>query len=395
MTNGIGRASAIVASCVAALLVAGALCVPAHAAGFGLSVNPVLPQEQRSTTTSYFDVAAAPGRVSTLKVDLVNKTSKAMKVSAAVVPASTSDSGSVAYDATSAATTSVASTAHKLPDLVSVKNQTLQIPANSTRIFTTKLTMPAQSFEGVVAGGIVVEQLGQNAEKTSHNGGVGIGISSKYRYVIAVLARNSEKTVTSDLSFGKASARQVSKKNQIALKLENARPTFLNQLEVSATATLASDSSKSYKQSASGMQMAPNSSFSYAISLPDDVSPGTYDVSAAAYYVQDSKGPYTGADAQKYKYRKTFKGKVTVSAATAKKFSDSISSVRDAPGIAWWVYVIVIVVLLLLILLVLAYVVYRRKQLEMKRLRTQLANAQGEVAPRIIARTGRGGAHRV
>jgi hypothetical protein len=213
--------------------------------------------------------------------------------------------------------------------------------------------------------------------------------------VIAVLARNSEKTVTSDLSFGKASARQVSKKNQIAVKLENARPTFLNQLEVNATATLASDPSKSYKQSASDMQMAPNSSFSYGITLPDDVSPGTYDVSATAYYVQDSEGSYTGTNAQKYKYRKTFKGRVTVSAATAKKFSDSISSVRDAPGIAWWVYLIIIVVLLLLILLVVAYALYRRKRLEMKRLQTQLASAQGDVAPRSVTRTGRGGAHRV
>jgi hypothetical protein len=299
------KSRGIVAVCAVFSLVVTFFVAPsaqASAAGFGLEVTPSLPAEQRSATSSYFDVKAQPGHAVNLSVKVANKTSKAMKVSAAVVPAQTSDSGSVEYTSTlTSANKKLLS--HDLRNYVSVKNRTLTIAANSSTTFTTTLTMPSQAFEGVMAGGIAFEQLNQNSEQTSKNGGVGIGISSKYRYVIAVLARNSETVVPSDLTFGSAGVRQVNYKNQIVLNLKNSRPTFLNQLQMSATATLKGNEKISYKQAATAMQMAPISSFNFAIALPDDVSPGTYTVAATAYYVQDSKGAYTGANGQKFKYR--------------------------------------------------------------------------------------------
>ncbi|MCI1983468.1 MAG: DUF3324 domain-containing protein [Bifidobacteriaceae bacterium] len=343
---------------------------PAHAAGFGLTVTPNLPAEQRPATTSYFDIEAAPSHTTTMKVTLTNKTSAAMKVSATVVPAQTSESGSVAYQST---VTDKKLLVRDLRDDVSVKNQTLTIPANGTTSFTTKLTMPATAFDGVMAGGIAFEQLNQNSEKTSKSGGVGIGIASKYRYVIAVLARNNEKIVPSDLTFGTTGVQQVNYKNRITLQLRNTRATFINQLQVSATASLKGHEETSYKQSATAMQMAPTSSFAYAIPLPDDVTPGTYAVSATAYYVQDSAGAYTGANGQKFKYRKVFNGTVTVSSDKAKSMAESIGTIRDAPGPAWWVYAAIIAALVFLILLIIAYVLYRRKQNETKRLRSELA----------------------
>jgi flagellar biosynthesis/type III secretory pathway M-ring protein FliF/YscJ len=72
-----------------------------------------------------------------------------------------------------------------------------------------------------------------------------------------------------------------------------------------------------------------------------------------------------------------FNGTVTVSSDKAKSLSESIATVRDAPGLAWWVIALIIAGAVLLLLLIVAYVLYRRNRQKTTRLRAQLASQPG------------------
>ena len=379
------RAGAI--ALVSAMCVALFAVPSACAAGQGLDVTPVFPSEQRSETSTYFDVVADPGKEVTLAVNVANTTSASMKVAVNVVPAQTGDAGTVIYQESIRTPKLLA---HNLKSLVSNASETLTVPAGKTVTFTTVVHMPEAAFKGVFAGGIAFEELDQATDQTASDSGVGVGVTSKYRYVIAALARNHTQASAPDLTFGAASVRQRNYKNQIALQLRNKEPAFLNDLALEVSAKLRGGSEK-YSRSGSAMQMAPTSAFNYAISLPDDVAVGTYDVTATAYYVANAKGKYKGPDSRKYEYRKTFKSSVVVTKEKAAQFASSIKSIRDSSGLPWWGYVIISLLLLLLILLIIAYIVYRRKKAENQRLRAQLeALPEQSAAPH----SGRG-AHRV
>jgi hypothetical protein len=362
------RRKAVVLSVVSGIA-ASLLCVlPAQAAGTAIQVRPEMPSQQRSSTSSYFDVVLAPGESTLLKVEVSNSSSETVSVDADVAPAQTSDGGAITYESTIA---HAGMPTVNMANLVSQKHQELSIPAGSTVTYSTTLTMPSSSVEGVVAGGISFEQKDQGSSDSSASDNVGMGITSKYRYVVAALVRNQETTVHPKLAFGEITAKQKDYQNSIALLINNTAPTYLNQLEVDTTAQLRGSDAK-YTRSASMMQMAPTSAFTYAISLPDDVKAGTYDVTATAYYVKDSGGKYKDASGQKYRYRVTHSGSVTITDKKAKDMVNTIKKVRNVQtGLAWWVYVIIGVFLLLLILLLILYYAYRKNKKETERLRAQ------------------------
>lgn len=118
--------------------------------GFGLDVAPELPTQQRQGTTSYFDVQASPGEAIPLKVRLSNTTDEAITVRATVVPAQTSDSGSVAYQEK---ILHPGLLRHDMTDLVDSPHQSVTVPARGEVTYSTTLTLPSEAFEGLVAGG--------------------------------------------------------------------------------------------------------------------------------------------------------------------------------------------------------------------------------------------------
>lgn len=213
-----------------------------------------------------------------------------------------------------------------------------------------------------------------------------MGITSKYRYVVAVLARNQAALPLPSLSVGGASVRQVNYKNQVAFLMKNTTPTYLNMLEVKATATLKGSNDTQYTRTSSSMQMAPNSSFYYSVTLPDNVKAGTYDVSMTAYYVNDANGKYEGANGEKYRFKKTYNGTVVVIAKKSDELTKKINTIRDTnTGISWIVWLAIGIFLLLLVLLTIAYLFYRRKKQETERLKQQIAALSEQNGAGVVA----------
>lgn len=383
MKQVLGKRRVGVLSTLVATVMFFAFASPATAAGFGLGVEPELPSQQRDGTSAYFDVLAQPGGHVALKVHLANQTSKSMKVNAEVVPAQTGDSGNVTYQE---GILKPSLLVNNIADYVTNAHETLTIPAKSTVTYSTTLTMPAQAFEGLMAGGITFEQVDEQSAEGSSSDSVGMGITSKYRYVVAVLARNQAALPLPSLSVGGASVRQVNYKNQVAFLMKNTTPTYLNMLEVKAAATLKGSNDTQYTRTSSSMQMAPNSSFYYSVTLPDNVKAGTYDVSMTAYYVNDANGKYEGANGEKYRFKKTYNGTVVVIAKKSDELTKKINTIRDTnTGISWIVWLAIGIFLLLLVLLTIAYLFYRRKKQETERLKQQIAALSEQNGAGVVA----------
>jgi cbb3-type cytochrome oxidase subunit 3 len=334
-----------------------------HAADTGLQIQPELPDNQRVSGESFYDLILGVGKSQTLTVNLTNATSSDMAVSADVVPAQTGSNGSVTYEAAKSVDKLLD---YNMANLVADASQTVDVPANSTVKYTTTVTMPTVAYDGVIAGGLIFMPQGQGSSSKKE----GMSVSSQYRYVVALLARNEKKTWNANLEIPKANIDQRDYKNIAAITMQNTSTTYLNQLRVEATVQL-QGSDKVYKKTQSSMQMAPRTSFAYGVELPDDLQGGTYDVKAVAYYVESDSGKYTDSKGQKYLYQKTYSTTVKVTNEKANELANTLKKAKG--GTPWFIYAIIIGIILLIVLLIVIFLIYRKKRKENQKLKAELA----------------------
>lgn len=341
------------------------------AADLGLGVQPVLPDNQRSATTAYFDFIAAPKVSTTITVNLTNNSDSEMLVDATVVPAQTSTNGTVSYPD---GTPTLLKDNTDISKFVDKPKQSITIPAKGTVAYNAKVTMPSAELSGMIAGAVILKPADQDT-----SGGSGMTVKSVYQYAITIVARNYDKTWTPELKIEDAEIEQVDYSNLVNVLMENTSSTFLNQLRVEETVSR-KDSDEVYKKDTSDMQMAPNTSFKYGVDLPDSVKSGTYEVNLVAYYVKDDAGKFTASDGQKYQYSLNFKKEVTLSSKMAKTFTKKIAAIKT-PNKAktdLTKYFVIGGIVVLVVLIVLLIIFYRRKKRENQALKKELEEARKE-----------------
>ncbi|MFS7004182.1 DUF916 and DUF3324 domain-containing protein [Carnobacterium maltaromaticum] len=228
-------------------------------------VTPELPQSQIEGTASYYNLNLNPGETETLVLMLQNDKEEPIEVKITAHTAFTNVHGVVEYgkDAEQSDPTLL----YALDELIEPID-TIELAAKESKRVELTLKMPADSFEGVLAGGLRIEEVRQEEENVDN--GESIAIKNEFSYVVGVLARNYRTTVQPDLELLDVFADQVNYRNVISATLQNSTPTFVNRLEVEATVQLEGENAVLYEASQSQMQMAPNSNFNFPISLEGD-----------------------------------------------------------------------------------------------------------------------------
>lgn len=316
-----------------------------QAAGLPFSVQPVRSTQQRkvSADQGYFDVVVAPGKTAELQVVLQNRTNQKTQVRVNFGGAITGANGSVDY----------AGKSGRMPKQLAGPAK-VTIPANKSVIYTAKLTMPEQRLDGMLAGSLVFAPV--EAKKTQD---AGVTVRNKYRYLITVLARNTDRTWTPELQLRHPVIEQTNYHNQIGILVVNPTGTFANQLHIDAVATH-QQSGKKWRRSASNMQVAPHSQFNYAISLPKNAAAGTYEVNAKAYYEKQANGRYVDQNGQHYAHRVQIKAQVKLSAAKAKQMQKRIATTKR--GLPWFIVAGAIALALMAIVIVILIIMLVRKR---------------------------------
>ncbi|MEY8515088.1 DUF916 and DUF3324 domain-containing protein [Lactococcus taiwanensis] len=336
----------------------------ALADGANFNVVPNLPENQISKNSGYFDLFMKPGESQDLTIKLSNTTSKAITVDTTFSNATTADSGLAVY---------VPSTKPKdkslvrdISDYVTIDKQ-VKIPADSTVEVKAKVKMPEESFKGVMAGGFTFKQVESETDQANSSKKTSVTVKNEYRYVIALVMRQSEESVAPSLALNTVKASQVNSRNVIQANLSNSAPAYLSQLNVSSTVTSKTDSQLSYTYNNSAMQMAPNSNFDLAIPVSKQgdlnggssaaLKPGKYHLHLIAYGEKSTDGKYeTTVDGNKvkYKYKWEFDKDFEVTSSEAEKLNKTDPTV-EKQNFNWLIIIGIIIIILLIILIFLLF----------------------------------------
>ncbi|MGG5305257.1 hypothetical protein IGK16_002928 [Enterococcus pernyi] len=229
-------------------------------------VTPEFSENQKSGNDRYFQLNLAPNTTEKLTLKLQNANAKAKKIQITPHTAYTNVMGVVEYgqDADKADPT----LKHSLAELIE-QPKILELAGNETKTVTLDLNMPTEEFEGLLAGGLRVSEVKEEAsEETSNEEGV--AIQNEFAYIIGVVVSNKQNAVQPDLDLLDVFADQLNYRNVISANLQNFTPTFVNRLEVEATVQKVGEEEILYQASQEQMQMAPNSNFNFPISLEGD-----------------------------------------------------------------------------------------------------------------------------
>ncbi|WP_167629014.1 DUF916 and DUF3324 domain-containing protein [Listeria valentina] len=232
-----------------------------HAAEFNFAAETQIPSNQIDKKKSYFNLKMKPGQKQTLTIKLRNDTDKAVVINPKIHSATTNMHGVVEYGETSDQADKTLP--YSLGDLIKVEKE-ITVPAKKSMDLKLNVTMPDKPYEGLLAGGVTLEEKKNTTGKKQEKG---LSIENKYAYVIGITLQESDKEVKQDLKLKKVEAGQTNARNAIFFTLQNPTPTYLNRFEIEAEITREGKSKTLYKTSQKNMQVAPNSHFAYPISL--------------------------------------------------------------------------------------------------------------------------------
>ncbi|WP_430510326.1 DUF916 and DUF3324 domain-containing protein [Gottfriedia solisilvae] len=239
------------------------------------SVQAKIPENQIDKTKSYFDLKMNPGQIQVVEIDVFNNNrTKIETFSADVTFATTNDNGLIDYSPKSV---KKADQSLKFPivDLVNEPHKEIVIPPGKSRTVTFTFKMPKQKFNGVLLGSIHFKKKIDKIEtkKSSET----IQINNQYAYVIGVKLTETIKKVKPELHLIKIKPKLVNYHTAIIAKIQNSEPTIVQGMKIDAKIFKDGSNKILYSSNKTGLSMAPNSNFDYAIDLKNNqIQPGIY-----------------------------------------------------------------------------------------------------------------------
>ncbi|MGG5302910.1 hypothetical protein IGK38_000536 [Enterococcus pernyi] len=305
-------------------------------------VTPEFSNNQKSGNDRYFQLTLPPDATEKLTLKLQNANAEAKKIKITPHTAYTNVMGVVEYgqDAEKADST----LKHSLDELIE-QPEIIELAGNETKTVTLDLNMPKEEFEGLLAGGLRVSEVKEEAtEETSNEEGV--AIQNDFAYIIGVVVSNKQDAVQPDLELLDVFADQLNYRNVISANIQNFTPTFVNRLEVEATVQKVGEEEILYQASQEQMQMAPNSNFNFPISLEGDrFRSGEYLLKMTARSGEDE-----------WQWERKF----TIDADEARALNRA--DVTIDTGINWWI--VAAISLIILLLLIIVWLLLKKKKNE-------------------------------
>ncbi len=303
-------------------------------------VTPILPDSQLAGGASgYFDLNIGAGDQDELGLEIQNGSDQAIEIAITIHTAFTNVNGVVEY-AKDAETPD--------PTLPAMIDELVEVPGTITleplekRTIHFPITMPEEAFEGVLAGGIRIQEV--PSEDTQSSQEEGLGIKNAFSYVIGLVVSNNRSATDPGLELLDVFADQVNYRNVFSATIQNYTSTFVNRLEVEASIRASNSEEILYESNRSGMQMAPNSHMNFPIPLDGDrFRTGEYVLNLTAR-----------SEEEEWTWEQTF----TVEAEEARQLNETDVSIDRS--INWWMIAAIAVSVVLLGIL--AYMIYRSKQ---------------------------------
>lgn len=239
-----------------------------HAAENDFTVRLETATHQISEEQNFFDLNMEPNDTDELTMTISNTKDSEQQFLVEFRAATTNMNGIVDY--TKKDVELVGNVPNDIRDLISIDNQEITVPANSSQTVHLQATMPEKKFDGTLLGGIIVSKFDQESKNNSD------GVNSKVQYVIAVQISQGETQIFPQLENGKVTLTQINKRNAVSMEIINPYPVLLTKVVGEFRIYNKKSGELIEKISNNKMSIAPNSTFSPFINLNDKFELGEY-----------------------------------------------------------------------------------------------------------------------
>ena len=179
------------------------------ASEMNFSVNTVIPTNQIDKEKTYFNLKMAPKQEQDVTVTLKNNTKKDITVEIGINTAKTSSNGVIADSESNIKKDN--SLKYDLSKLVKGPDSVV-VPASSSKDVTFHISMPDNSFDGILLGGLTFQQKSSEVTQSKSSG---TSITNEYQYAVAMLIQEKDTVVQPNLNLIKVKPDQMNYRNVI------------------------------------------------------------------------------------------------------------------------------------------------------------------------------------
>lgn len=208
---------------------------------------------------NFFDLMMAKGQEQVLETELTNLTDQDLIINVSINNATTSEAGVIDYGPSEQRNTENLS--YGLKDILKVP-ASVTLPKNGKTTLKLSLKMPTESIQGVILGGVQLEQEVDERETLKES----VSINNQYAYVYSVSIRETEEVPAFAFESGDTTV-DVKGEPIASLNFSNQAPRIIKDMTVETLVTPKDSEKVLGEQRLEKAKMAPNS----VISIPLDV----------------------------------------------------------------------------------------------------------------------------
>lgn len=232
----------------------------------------MIPPENQVGDTGYFNLKMEPNQKQTVQVEMANITDKEVTVEIALNSAKTNSNGVLEFGPT--VLKEDASLKYDFKDIVKGP-ETITIPAKQKVPLNLEITMPADTYDGIITGGIQmqVQKSKEQLEKEKKER----QIVNRYAYVLGMVLKETDTKVTPELEFSKFYPELANYRNAVFVNFSNVRAEFLNDMTIDMQVMKKGSDEVLYDTKKTNMRMAPNSMINFPVEMNGErMEPGDY-----------------------------------------------------------------------------------------------------------------------
>ena len=219
------------------------------------TVRAVLPENQKDSTQTFFNLQMESGQEQTIEVEISNFSNQTIRIRTGIYTAITNDHGQVVYRHRPEQADD--SLRFSLEELVTVE-EIVEIPGMTIYRLPLQIQMPIEDINGILAGGLLFQEVTERLD--AQVGEVSVVIS----YVLALLL-NQGISSQPDLMLREVAMDITGEQTSVRANLQNIHPAFANQLSINTQITKVETGATILWEEREGMQMAPNSNFVFTV----------------------------------------------------------------------------------------------------------------------------------
>lgn len=322
--------------------------IAAEADGVGFNVKSVESEKQKDKTKTYYDISLKSGEETILKTEITNVTDKDIQVLVKPTTAYTNNYGNIEYNKGLSVEEFDPSMTIGFGEIAKTAEE-INVPAKSTKIIETTVTMPVTDMKGIVLGGLYFEE-----KETEESKNQSAQVKNKISYNLAVVVHVTEEVEAPKLELKEVHAGQVNYRNMVEAIITNPTSAMILNLTIEGEVTKKGSNKVLYKELKEGQEFAPNSSYNYEIRLPDNKK------FEAGDYVFKGKAK---SSKEEWVFEKEFK----ITDKEAKENNDKAVNLEKVSTVNWWLIGGLIVLGGLLIILIITLIVRRKKKANIKK----------------------------